>query len=458
MADLPSPSAAADSVAALQTRVAALEAENRALREPAREQRKARRSPGRATLSAVLIVVGLLAGTAGLVSAYAKQQLLDTSNFIASFAPLAEDDAVQSVATDAVVTAINDAIDIPGLTADVIGGIRELDLPPRADAALGLLEAPAAQGLQGLVESSVAAIVASEAFSGTWEEALRVSHTQTMAALRGEDDAALAISDGALHLQIGPLVAEAKQRLLDKGITLADAVPAVDRSVVLIEDAAIEHVRTVVTVVDAAGAWLPWASLLLLIAGVSVARRRQRAVIVAAVSTAILMGVVTVGIASAGRVLVRAADRGAGVMTGAAMQSVFGAATGMITQMAVALGTLAVAVAVIAWAAGPSRFAVALRSATTTAAHSVRSRAEQRGLTTGRAGEWLDGNHRLVLAAIGVGGAAVVLLARPLSPSVIVWTAVVSVVAVLVIQVLRRPALSSPDSLAPASPEGTHNA
>ncbi|MGV2983812.1 LPXTG cell wall anchor domain-containing protein [Microbacterium sp. AGC85] len=444
MADHQPTSAPTESVEALLARVAALEAENDALREPNPSSRRGTRSPMRATFASVLIVAGLLAGTVGVVAAYAKQQLLDTTNFVASFALLADDPAVQGVVSDAVVVAIDDAVDIPSLTSDVIDGIRDLGLPPRADAALGLLEAPAAQGLQGLVDSSVDAIVTSDAFSATWEQALLISHTQIMATLHHSDDAALAISDGALHLQIGPLVAEVKERMLENGITLADAIPAVDRSILLVENASLEQIRTATIAVDSAGTWLPWLSLLLLIGGVLVARRRRRTVIVAAVASAVLMGVVGIGISVARGILVRTADRGQSVMTGDALGSFFDAATGVISQMALAILILGVAVALSAWLAGPSSSARRIRVATGATARGARVLGERRGISTGRVGEWADAHHSAMLAAIGVIAAAVILFTRPLSSTVITWTTVGALLALLLLQLVRRPAAAEP--------------
>lgn len=455
MADASPSSASADSVEALQARITHLEAQNQALRAPTPADARRRLPSGRAVLASVLIVLGLVSGTVGLVAAYAKLQLLDTSNFVESFAPLASDPAVQGVVSDAVVSAIDDAVDVPALTSDVISGIRDLGLPPRADAALGMLEAPAAMGLQNLIDSGVRTVVSSEGFATTWEQALRLSHSQTMAALHGDSDAVVTISDGALQLQIGPLVAEVKDRLVDRGIRLAEVVPSTDRSIVLVEDDSFEQIRTVANLVDVAGTWLPWVSLALLFGGVATARRRRRTTITAAVATAVLMGVVGLGLSIAGSILARTADRSPGVMTGGAMQSFFGAATGRMSQMALAIGTLGVAVAVIAWMAGSSRLAAGLRSAMTDAARAARVRAEHHGITTGRIGAWIDAHHRSLLIVVGVIAAAVVLLSRPLSPAVIVWTAVLALVAVLILQLVRRPADIAPES--PLS-EGTRHA
>ena len=439
-------------------RVAALERENEELRAPAAGPRRARHAAGRSILSFVLIALGVVVGSAGLVSSYAKQQLLDTTNFVATFAPLAKDSAVQDVAADAILSAIDDAVDIRALTADVIGGIRDLDLPPRADLALELLEAPAAQGLQGLIDSSVAAIVSSDAFSETWEQTLRISHTQMMATVRGDDTAAVTLSDGALQLQIGPLVAEAKERLLARGITLAESIPAVDRSIDLVEGESFEQIRAVVNAVDIAGSWLPWASLVLIVAGVFIARHRQRALIGASVTTAVLMTSVAIALTVAGGILVRTASRSPGVITGVAVQHVYDAATGMMSQMSVAIATLAVAVAVVAWLSGRSAAAVAVRTGITSAGRSVQQRAEKRGLDSGRLGLWLDRHHRIVLVAVGVAAAAAILLLRPLTSAMIICTAVVSMAVVLATQFLRRPAEELPDSNATSAPESTHDA
>jgi hypothetical protein len=50
----------------------------------------------------------------------------------------------------------------------------------------------------------------------------------------------------------------------------------------------------------------------------------------------------------------------------------------------------------------------------------------------------------LVRTLIAVAGAAVVLFTRPLTPGLIIWTAVVCVVLVAILEVLQRPPASAP--------------
>src|SRR5215204_6720973 len=101
----------------LQTRIAQLEAENARLREtadlgvagvapPATSARPPRRGRGRTAGAIVLVLIGLLLAPVAVVSAWARLQLVDGDRFVATFAPLAEDPAVQAFLSDEVTTAI----------------------------------------------------------------------------------------------------------------------------------------------------------------------------------------------------------------------------------------------------------------------------------------------------------------------------------------------------------------
>ncbi len=136
----------------------------------------------------VLVVVALLLAPVAVISAWARIQLVDTDQFVATFAPLAEEPAVQSYIGDQVTAAIEEQVDIPTLTSDLFDGIKQLDLPPRAEQALGLLEAPATQGLQSLVSGIVDRLVESPAFAEIWRAALTRSHQAFVAAVQGDPE------------------------------------------------------------------------------------------------------------------------------------------------------------------------------------------------------------------------------------------------------------------------------
>ena len=63
-----------------------------------------------------------------------------------------------------------------------------------------------------------------------------------------------------------------------------------------------------------------------------------------------------------------------------------------------------------------------------------------------------------LLIAIGLVATAVILLTRPLSSSVIVWTTAVTLLATLVLQLARRPTADAPVSASLTEQEGDRHA
>ncbi|MBS1698296.1 MAG: hypothetical protein JST25_07830 [Actinobacteria bacterium] len=431
--------------------IARLEAENDALR------RDAARSAGsrwRSAASATLIVLGLVLGSVSAVTSYAKDLLTDTDQFVATFAPLAADPSVQSVLVTATNDVIDQQVDIPALTADVFDGLQSLDMPPRASAALGLLEAPVAQGAQNLVHGMVQNVVTSPTFSDTWRQALVVSHTQALAVLQGSPDSALvAGTDGTLTLQLGPILDGVRTRLLADGVSFAQGIPTTDRSIVLVQNASLGTAVAAYGIIVTVSSWLPWVALALLIAGVLVARNRRRTVLAAGVAAVVIM-VVMLGAVAVGRALgIGALASNGSVITPLAAGSVFDQVTEPLTQRLLALGLLALAVALVAWVIGASRAARAVRSAGGRVASAVRP-----GVVAGNAGGadgadggapgpvarfggWIDRSHRWILVVVALIAAAVVLLVHPLTAWLVLWVLLGAVLVLVAVELLRRPAL-----------------
>jgi hypothetical protein len=445
----------------LRARIAALEAENAMLREGATATDGAaagvaasataprpKRHRGRTIAAVALVVIGLLLAPVALVSAWARLQLVDTDRFVSTFAPLADDPDVQVFIADQVSTAIEEQVDIPQLTSDVFDGIRALELPPRAEQALGLLEAPATEGLTRLVETTIDRVIASDAFSQIWETALRATHTQFVAALQGDPDAALALGDdGTLSIQLGPVIEEVKQRLLDRGIDFASNIPVIERSVVVAQADALALVQTVYTLAVAVGTWLPFVVLGLLVAGVLVAKRRSAALVWTAGGLALTMLLTLAGFGTARLFFVGTVSPS--IMPAAAAESLYGGLTDLMVSTVAAFIVLAIAVALIAWLSGPWRPARAVRAFADDAFGGVRRSAEDHGITTGRFGEALHRYRVGVFAAIAVIASLVLLASRPLEVSTVVWTVVIALVAVLLVELLARPpatAVASPEA------------
>lgn len=431
----------------LEARIAALESENAALRAgleqgaadaSASAAPKARRSWGRSLTAVVLIVVGLLLAPVAVITAWARLELADTNRFVATFAPIAEDPAVQTYIGDEVTAAIEEQVDIPGLTSDVFDGIRSLGLPPRADAALGLLEGPATQGIQSLVSDVVDRLVTSEAFEDIWANTLRITHTQFVAAMQGDPDAALAVgSDGTISVQLGPIVESVKERLIDQGVGFAQAIPEVDRSVVIAQDDSFALIRTVYALAVGVGTWLPWVMLAFLVIGVVVARNRVRALVWTAGGFALSMALLASGVGIGRWYFVGAVSPS--VMPANAAEAIYSGLIEIMMSTVVALLVLGMLVAVVAWFSGPWRPARAMRGFAASGFSAVRRAAASHGVTTGRFGIWLDRWRVIAYIAIAVIASLVVLFTRPVSTGFVVTTVLLALLALLVVELLRRP-------------------
>lgn len=225
----------------------------------------------------ILVIAALLAPVA-LIGSWVRAELIDTDRFVQTFAPLAREPAVQSFVADQAVAAVEANVDIDGIVASVFANIESLDLPPKATAAVGLLEGPAVQGIRSMVRSSVDALVSAEQFAQVWAFSLRETHARAIAVIQGDETQALQLSqDGTLTVELGTVVAAVRQSLIDNGMGLAVAIPEIDRSIPIVASDSLVAVRTVSQLATVVGVWLPWVVCGLLIAGIALARNRFRA-------------------------------------------------------------------------------------------------------------------------------------------------------------------------------------
>jgi len=419
--------------------IARLSAENARLRGqlgPAAEHRAAAR--WRAFFAALLITIGVILAPVSVVAYWTKGYINDTDRFVASLAPLADDPAVQAYLVDEIVTVVNDNVDIDGITKDLFDGLSNLDLPPAAKNALGLLEQPAVQGVQGLIRSAATNIVASDAFAQLWEQALRTSQTQVIAALEGDTSSALVISDtGEIGIQLGPIIEEVKKELVDRGFSLAQNIPEVNRTIVVAQSDSLVQARTAYQLLNVLGFVLPLVSLGLIVLGVLVARRRSRTMIWAGLTLALSMALLAAGIA-VGRILFVSALSPTYLPKDVA-QALYDAVVPFINTTALSVGLVGFTVAVVAYLAGPFRGSTIVRRGTIGTAARIRAAAANAGITTGGFGDFLYHYRRLAHVLIGLAAAAVAIFWRPLAVPVIIWTAVLALIAVLLVELLQRP-------------------
>ncbi|MBZ4486820.1 hypothetical protein LQ938_02810 [Microbacterium sp. cx-55] len=417
-------------------------AQERSGTRPERPARAARTAWGWAVLSAVLITVGAVVAPVAVVSAWANHDLTDTAYFVDTFAPLADDPAVQDFVAAEAVTAIESALDIEALADDLFSGLAGLDIDPRAKAALGLLQAPAVAGVEGMIQRTVTEFVRSDAFSQVWRQALTAAHTQLVNTATGQADAVITIGENQeVSLQLGPIIESVKQRLLDNGFALADRIPTISRTIVIAESSSAASYVALYQVVVAVGVWLPWVGLLLLAAGVLVARRRSLALLWA--SGALLLSMVLVGGGIGVGENLFAVEVASAIPHDAAV-ALYAGILGFVSSMVVVVGVLAATVFVVTLFAGPWQWARTVRGLGASGLAAIRNRAEAHGITTGRTGEWLYRWRMPLRIAVAALCAAFIVFTRPLTPGMIVWTAVIGVCVIGVMSVASRPIAADP--------------
>jgi hypothetical protein len=257
--------------------------------------------------------------------------------------------------------------------------------------------------------------------------------------MEGGDGGTLQVADdGQLTIQLSGIIEVLKERLVDRGFSVAANIPEVNASFAIAQTTQLVRVQNSYETLTVLGTWLPWLSLGLIAAGVLAARRRSRALVVAGLGLALAMLILGLGLYF-GRTFYLGALSGQVERLDAA-EIVFDQ---VVTYMRVALRTVAITglvVAAVAYFAGGSDSARSMRAGVTRGFASYRGWAEDRGVTTGPVGTWLEAHKTFVRAVIVSLAGLVVLLAPSPTPAVVVTVAVVAVLLVAIVELASRPA------------------
>ncbi|MCT7356706.1 hypothetical protein N4P33_31860 [Streptomyces sp. 15-116A] len=412
----------------LRLRVRALEAAGAA---PA-----ARHHPFRSLGAALLIGLAALLSLLSVVAVWADSIVQDTDRYVATVGPLADDPEVQRAVTDRVTTVVLDRIDVDALVRELTEAAEGQGVPPRLAELLGGLDGPIESGLRQLVGSTVERVVTSGAFRTVWVEANRRVHAAIDEALTGEGEGPVRLKDDEVVIDVAPLVAEVKKRLVDAGFGPAARIPSVHTDFVVFSSEEIGTVRTWVRVLEILGGWLPLVALLVAAAGVYVAFNRRHALIGVALAVFVAMVVLGVFLTVARGVYL---DRLPSGTSRAAAGAVYDALVRFLRAGARALGAAALFTAAGAFLAGPSRVAVLLRTGCSRSIGALRDVAKSAGFRTGPVGRFVHRFKRWIGVVILVVAAVVLFTWSYPTTAVVVWTAVVTLAALAIREFLDDP-------------------
>ena len=97
-------------------------------------------------------------------------------------------------------------------------------------------------------------VAESDAFADAWVAANRAAHEELVAALTGDTSGSITVENDTVSVNMAAFIATVKERLVDRGFTLAERIPEVDASFVLFQSADIVRARARST------SWTRWGS------------------------------------------------------------------------------------------------------------------------------------------------------------------------------------------------------
>jgi hypothetical protein len=228
-----------------------------------------------------------------------------------------------------------------------------------------------------------------------------------------------------------------KQSLADRGFTIVNSLPTINASFPLVENSDLVRLKNAYQALDVLGTWLPWVVVVLLAAGIMCAYHRSRAVMAAglAFAGAMLLTGLAIGI---GRSLY-VNSLPATIQRRDAALDVYDQ---FVSFLKVAIRTgfvLGIVVAIVAFLAGGSAAAVAVRGAYTRSTAWVRGVGDSHGVGTGAVGVWLDEQRVLIRVVVAIGAALALVLAGHLTPKYVLGVAIVALLVLGLVQLLSRP-------------------
>ena len=403
-----------------------------------------RRQRWRSVVATLLIVIGCILAPISVVAVWTKNLVTDTDQYVATVAPLASDPAIQSAIADKITAEVFTHLDVVGITNQAVDALAERGLPPLIATQLHALSQPLSSGVQSFVRDEVGKVVASDAFVNAWSTANRAAHEALVAALTGETREGVTIENDTVSINLGPIIQEVKQRLIDSGFELASRIPNVNPSFVLVQSDYIAQARGAFNLLNAIGNWLPVVALFFLAIGIYVAKGHRRALV--GVGLGLAGGMLALGLALALFRTIYLNELPLGVLTRDAAAAFYDTLVRFLRlglRMVLVLGLV---IALAGFLTGRSTTAVRARAGLTRGIGWLRGGAEQAGFRTGPVGAWVYTYKKVLwVAVIAIAALVLVFWDQP-TGRVIVGITLGVLVALVIIEFLGRPP-------GPAAPE-----
>jgi hypothetical protein len=237
------------------------------------------------TGAVVLLLVAALLATLSVVARYARDEIINTDEYVATVTPLASDPAVQNAIAARVSTAVIEKIDIPNL----INQLAQATGRPNADVIASAIAGPVNNAVQDFVNKTVLKFVQSSRFQKLWVNANTKAHTQLSGVLTGQGTDVVKTQGDQIIVEVGPIVDQVKQDLVNSGFSVASKIPSVSVQVPVITVQNLPRIQSYVNLLDKLATWLPLIALVLLALGIWLAPQHRRGALIGVMMIAALM-------------------------------------------------------------------------------------------------------------------------------------------------------------------------
>ncbi|GGV82622.1 hypothetical protein [Streptomyces massasporeus] len=383
-------------------------AEERAEYERLRRHAAVRHRRVRRAGSTLLLVLTLLLAPPAVVAAWVQDTVSDTDRYVETVAPLASEPAVQDVVIKRLTDQVVKNVDVKAVTDALVRTLQDAEAPPRVVDGAASLEGPLRDAVRTAVNRTVTGVITSDAFQQVWEGANRRSHAAVVNMLTGDREGAVTSEDGTVQLNVGEIVDQVRERLVDAGFDKASAIPDVDRTVTLFETEQLGKAQDAMRLLDILGAWLPVLTVVLAALAVWTAPAHRVMLIITATGVGVMMLVLLVGFAVVRRVYLDSVPPAA--LPADAAAAVYDTFVRFLRDSTITLLVVAVVTALVAYLYGPGRLARGVRTAADRGTAATGRALEHAGVRTGATGRLLAEHRTWITGVVMAAGALALVL------------------------------------------------
>jgi hypothetical protein len=404
-----------------------------------------RRISWRAPVSIVLIVLGCILAPIAVIGVWAGNEVSNTSRYVATVEPLIHDPAIQNVLTDKITDQITSRLNITGTVNQASAQLNSKGLT-KVSSLLKQFGPQIASSVTGFIHSTVHSVISSPAMAAAWVQVNTVAHQAVVKVLSGQGGGAISTSNGQIVLNLGPLIVVAKQDLVARGFKLASSIPPVTATVALFQAKDLGKAQALYRLIKALEIVLPILVLVLLGAGVYVARGRRRALVGAGLGLAASMLILGIGLEIFRSIYLSSVP--SSTLPSDAAGAAYDALVHFLKEGLRVVLVVGLVVAIGAFFTGPSRTAVQTRSALKSGMDWIRHYGERRGVSTGPVGQWTYLHRRsLRIGAVALAALIFVFWGEP-TALVVILIVVVLLVVLGLIELIGRP-IPQPETAQP---------